>query len=54
LEKGGTYGKTIFNREKGEGFEKKILFFYPYASLFPSTSTVLRLKIAYNYKKLTT
>jgi len=32
---GGAYGKTIFTREKGEGFEKKIFFFF-YPCALPS------------------
>jgi len=39
---------------KEKALRRKFSSFYPYASLFPSTSTVLRLKIAYNYKRLTT
>jgi len=52
--KGLAYGKTIFIREKGEGFEKKFFFFCPYAFPPPSTSTVVRLKMTYNYKNLAT
>jgi hypothetical protein len=51
---GGAYGKTIFNREKGEGFEKKIFFFFTHVRSLPSTSTVVRLTIAYKYKNLMT
>lgn len=54
-EKGSACGKlSTFGRKEKALRRKYFLLFLPYAFPFPSTSTVLRLKIEYAYKKLVT